>query len=150
MSFPTLNYLAILPLLILVIAAALVLLADLVVRNKRVLTFLGLLAVAAALAAVLLVRPATPEFPGHDATDELGLFAAAASPWPRPGAAGVERTADFTQARRLCRCCCWHRRHDRHGEGQRLHHHLPGPEIFSLALYILVGFARRCGRAKPR
>ena len=101
MSFPTLNYLAILPLLILVGAAVLVLLADLVVRNKRVLTFLGLLAVAAAFAAVLLVRPATPGFQGMTLADELGLFAAAAI-LIAAGLAlllALERTPDFTRFR---------------------------------------------------
>jgi NADH-quinone oxidoreductase subunit N len=151
MTFPTLNYLAILPLLILVIAAALVLLADLVVRNKRVLTLLGLLAVAAALAAVLLVRPATPDFQGMTLADELGLFASAAI-LIAAGLAlllALDRTADFT------------RRSGAYvallllatagmivmAKASDFITIFLGLEIFSLALYILVGFARRDARS---
>ncbi len=151
MSFPTLNYLAILPLLILVIAAALVLLADLVVRNKRVLTFLGLLAVAAALAAVLLVRPATPEFQGMTLADELGLFAAAAI-LVAAGLAlllALERTADFTQrpgayVALLLLATAGMIVMAKASDFITI---FLGLEIFSLSLYILVGFARRDARS---
>ncbi len=147
MSFPTLNYLAILPLLILVIAAALVLLADLVVRNKRVLTLLGLLAVAAALAAVLLVRPATPEFQGMTLADELGLFASAAI-LVAAGLAlllALERTADFTRrpgayVALLLLATAGMIVMAKASDFITI---FLGLEIFSLALYILVGFARR-------
>lgn len=151
MSFPTLNYLAILPLLILVIAAALVLLADLVVRNKRVLTFLGLLAVAAALAAVLLVRPATPEFQGMTLADELGLFAAAAI-LVAAGLAlllALERTADFTRrpgayVALLLLATAGMIVMAKASDFITI---FLGLEIFSLALYILVGSARRDARS---
>ncbi len=151
MSFPTLNYLAILPLLILVIAAALVLLADLVVRNKRVLTFLGLLAVAAALAAVLLVRPATPDFQGMTLADELGLFASAAI-LIAAGLAlllALDRTSDFTRrtgayVALLLLATAGMIVMAKASDFITI---FLGLEIFSLALYILVGFARRDERS---
>ncbi|OQA45625.1 MAG: NADH-quinone oxidoreductase subunit N [Chloroflexi bacterium ADurb.Bin325] len=151
MTLPTLNFLAILPLLILVAATLLVLLADLVVRNKRVLTFLGLLAVAASLAAVLLVRPAAPTFQGMTLADELGLFASVAI-LVATGLAlllALERTSDFTRrpgayVALLLLATAGMIVMAKASDFITI---FLGLEILSLSLYILVGFAQRDARS---
>ncbi|MCU0508937.1 MAG: hypothetical protein MUC34_11165, partial [Anaerolineae bacterium] len=63
-NVPTLNLLAILPQITLVAAALILLLLDLVIRNKRVLAWFSLVVILGTLAETLFVRPATPEFQG--------------------------------------------------------------------------------------
>jgi NADH-quinone oxidoreductase subunit N len=151
MTVPTINYLAILPLVILVAAALLLLLADLVIREKRVLAVLGILAVLGALAAVFFVRPASPDFQGMAVADNLGLFASAAILL----AAGLamllslERVSDFTRrpgpyyALILLAAAGMIAM----AKGSDFVIIFLGLEIFSLALYILTGFARRDARS---
>jgi NADH-quinone oxidoreductase subunit N len=145
--FPNLNLIALLPQIILVVAALIVLLADLAVRQKRVLGWLSLIAMLAALAAVLFLRPATPEFQGMALADGLGLFAAAAILIAGSLAIllGIERTGDFTKhsgayyALLLLATAGMIAM----AKGSDFLTIFLGLEIFSLALYILVGFSRR-------
>jgi NADH-quinone oxidoreductase subunit N len=151
MNLPSLNLVAILPQILLVVAGMLVLLADLVVKNKRILAWLSLVAVLATLAVTLFVRPASPDFQGMSLADGLGLFAAAAVLM----AAGLaillalDRTQDFTRqpgpyyalillasAGMIAMA-----------KGNDFLIIFLGLEIFSLALYILTGFARRDARS---
>lgn len=150
MNFPTLNLNAILPQIALVLAAMLVLLVDLVVKNKRVLGWLSLAAVLVALARVF-IRPAAPDFQGMLLADGLGLFAAAAI-LIAAGLAillALDRTNDFTRrsgpyyalillatAGMIAMA-----------QGNDFLIIFLGLEIFSLALYILTGFARRDARS---
>lgn len=145
-TLPTLNLLAILPQVILVVAGLLILMVDLVVTNKRVLGWLSLLAVVATLAAAIFVRPATPEFQAMSLADGLGLIAAAAI-LIAAGLAillALERADDFTRrpgpyyvlillatAGMIAMA-----------QGSDFLVIFLGLEIFSLALYILTGFAR--------
>jgi len=155
------NLSAILPQIILVAAALLLLMVDLVLKNKRTLPWLSLLAILAALAATvyqwLRTQPSTVET--LDATslqpaafifqsstaDALGIFAAgliliAAA---LANLLALERTADFTarpgpyyalillaSAGMLAMA-----------QGADFLVIFLGLEIFSLALYILTGFA---------
>ena len=98
-TLPTLNLLAILPQVILVVAGLLILLADLLVKNKRLLAWLSLLAVAGALVVAIFVRPLTPDFQDMALADGLGLFAALAILVAAALAIllALERTADFTR-----------------------------------------------------
>ncbi len=145
-TLPTLNYLAILPQVILVVAGLLILMVDLVVKNKRVLGWLSLLAIVATLAAAIFVRPVTPEFQDMALADGLGLIAAVAI-LIAAGLAillALERADDFTRrpgpyyvlillatAGMIAMA-----------QGSDFLIIFLGLEIFSLALYILTGFAR--------
>jgi NADH-quinone oxidoreductase subunit N len=151
MTVPPLNFLAILPQIILVVAALIVLLADLVVREKRVLAVLGIVGVLGALAAVLFVHPASPDFQGMSLADNLGLFASATILL----AAGLamllslERVSDFTRrpgpyyALILLAAAGMIAM----AKGNDFIIIFLGLEIFSLALYILAGFARHDARS---
>lgn len=75
MTFPTPNLAALAPLIILVAAAIVVLIADLMIRAKRALGWLSLIAVLGALAALLFLRPATPEMQTMALADGLGRLA---------------------------------------------------------------------------
>jgi NADH-quinone oxidoreductase subunit N len=157
MTIPTFNLMAILPQIILVAAALLVLMTDLVLRNKRILAWLSLLAVVGSLAVTLLQWPGQifnlqSSTTGSMAlADGLGIFAAAAISI----AAGLaillalERTEDFTRrpgpyyalillasAGMIAMA-----------QGNDFLIIFLGLEIFSLALYILTGFARRDARS---
>jgi NADH-quinone oxidoreductase subunit N len=151
MNFPTLNLLAILPQIVLILAAMLVLLADLVVKSKRLLGWLSLVAVIASLAVTLLLRPATPDFQGMALADGLGVFAAVAVLI----AAGLaillanQRMDDFTRrtgpyfALLLLATAGMIAM----AKGNDFLIIFLGLEIFSLALYILTGFARHDARS---
>ena len=68
MTFPTLTFSPSLPQIILVVAALVVLIADLLIANKRVLGWFSLVAVLGALAVTLFVLPrASPDVPEHGA-----------------------------------------------------------------------------------
>ncbi len=147
MTVPTLNLVALLPQIILVVAALLVLMLDLGLRDKRLLAWLSFLAVAGALAAVLFVRPASPDFQGMALADGLGLVAAAAVLI----AAGLaillagERAADFTVRRGAYFALLLLASAGMLAlaQGADFLTIFLGLEIFSLALYILVGFNRK-------
>ncbi len=147
MTLPTLNFVALLPQIILVVVALVVLMLDLALRDKRPLAWLSFLAVVAALAAVLFVRPAAPAFQGMALADGLGLFAAAAVLI----AAGLaillagERAADFTARRGAYFSLLLLATAGMlaMAQGADFLTIFLGLEIFSLSLYILVGFSRK-------
>jgi NADH-quinone oxidoreductase subunit N len=151
MNFPTLNLVAILPQTVLVVAALLLLLADVVLRNKRVLGWFSLVAVLVTLAVTIFVRPASPDFQGMSLADGLGLYAAAAILIAAALAIliAIQRTEDFTRhpgpyyalillasAGMIAMA-----------KGNDFLIIFLGLEIFSLALYILTGFARHDPRS---
>ncbi len=151
MNLPTLNILAILPQIILVVAALLLLLADVVLKNKRILGWFSLAAVLLTAAVMWLLRPASPDFQGMSLADGLGLFAAAAVLAAAALAIllAVQRTDDFTRhpgpyfalillatAGMIAMA-----------KGNDFLIIFLGLEIFSLALYILAGFNRRDARS---
>ncbi len=157
MTFPTLNLPVIAPQVILVIAALVILLADLALAEKRILGWLSLVAVIGALAAVFLCRSGSPAFQPAPPTqfgvgtmalaDGLGLFASAAV-LIAAGLAillALERVADFTR-----RAGAYYALILLATAGMTamatasdLMTIFIALEIFSLALYILVGFNRR-------
>ncbi len=185
MTFPTLNFPVIAPQIVLVAAALIILLADLMVANKRILGWISLIAVIGALAAVFVCRSDSAAFPlalggpsgpGTMAlADGLGLFASAAV-LIAAGLAillAIERVGDFSRFEKPGS----EKKQARSGDHPIAE--APGPqvtdragayyallllatagmtamatasdlmtifialEIFSLALYILVGFNRR-------
>jgi NADH-quinone oxidoreductase subunit N len=151
MTVPPLNFLAILPQIILVVAALIVLLADLVVREKRVLAVLGIVGALGALAAVLFVHPASPDFQGMSLADNLGLFASATILL----AAGLamllslDRVSDFTRrpGPYYALILLASSGMIAMAKGNDFIIIFLGLEIFSLALYILAGFARHDARS---
>ena len=98
MTFPTLNLPAISPLVVLVVAALVILIADLLIANKRILGWVSLVAVLGAFAAVIACRSAAPAFQTMALADGLGLFASAAVLIAAALALllSIERVADFT------------------------------------------------------
>lgn len=147
MNLPTLNLIALLPQIILVVTALVVLMLELGLRDKRPLGWLSLVGVLAALAAVLFVRPAVPDFQGMALADGLGLFAAAAVLIATGLGVllALERAGDFTR---------WHGAYHAllllaatgmlaMAKGSDFLTIFLGLEVFSLSLYILVGFNRR-------
>jgi NADH-quinone oxidoreductase subunit N len=150
-NVPTLNFLAILPQITLVAAALVLLLVDLVIKNKRVLAWFSLVVILATLAEILFLRPATPEFQGMALADSLGLFAAAAILIAAGLAVllAMERSSDFTRrpgpyyalillasAGMIAMA-----------QGNDFLIIFLGLEIFSLALYILSGYNRHDARS---
>lgn len=99
MTFPTLNFPVISSQVVLVVAALVILIADLVIAQKRILGWISLVAVLGALAGVFTFRSASPAFQTMALADGLGLFTTAAVTI----AAGlalllsIERVADFTR-----------------------------------------------------
>lgn len=157
MAFPTLNLPVIAPQVVLVVGALVILLADLVIAQKRILGWLGLLATLGALAAVFFCRSGSPAFqpvlaapsgPGNMAlADGLGLFASAAVLIAAGLAVllALERVADFTP-----RAGAYYALILLATAGMTamttasdLMTIFIALEIFSLALYILAGFNRR-------
>jgi NADH-quinone oxidoreductase subunit N len=78
MTFSSLNLLAVLPEIILVVAALIVLIADLAVKDKRVLGWFSVIAVAGAFLAALALRPAVPAVQNMILADGLGRLASSA------------------------------------------------------------------------
>jgi NADH-quinone oxidoreductase subunit N len=147
MTLSTYNPVALLPLIILVVAALLVLLADLVVAEKRALGWLSLVAVLGALVCALVVRPASPEIQGMAVADEFGRFASALVLLAAALAIflALERISDFSP-----RAGAYYALLLLATAGMQVMTIASdfmtiflGLEILSLALYILVGFNRR-------
>ncbi len=152
MTFPTINLLAIAPQIILVVAACITLLLDLIVRNKRSLGWFALGSVMAALAALIFLRPATPEFqPGASVNMALadGLsWIGGAAILIAVGLAvlvSIDHVADFTR-----RIGAYYALVLLAATGMLAMVTASdfmtiflGLEIFSLALYILVGYYHR-------
>jgi NADH-quinone oxidoreductase subunit N len=78
MTFPPPILPVIAPMILLVVAALIVLIEDLIVQDKRVLGWLSLAAIVAALVAVLYARPGTPEFQTMAVADDLSRIASVA------------------------------------------------------------------------
>jgi len=98
MTFPTLNLPVIAPQVVLVAAALVILIADLLIREKRVLGWLSLLAVLAALAATL-AQPGAVAFQTMALADGLGRVTGVAI-LIAAGLAillAIERVGDFTR-----------------------------------------------------
>jgi len=148
MILPNLNLTVILPEVILVVATLVVLIADLLVREKRVLGWFSLLAVLGALAALLFLQPGTPiSFQTMALADGLSRVTSVAVLIAAILAIlmAVERVADFTKragafyavlllaiAGMLAMTIA--------SDFMTI---FLGLEILSLALYILVGFNQR-------
>ena len=98
MTFPTLNLPVISPLVVLVVGALVILIADLLIANKRILGWVSLVAVLGAFAGVIACRSAAPAFQTMALADGLGLFASAAVLIAAALALllSIERVADFT------------------------------------------------------
>jgi NADH-quinone oxidoreductase subunit N len=74
MTFSSLNLLAVLPEIILIAATLIILVVDLVIRDKRVLGWFSFFAVIAAFLAALVLRPASPAIQNMIVADGLGRF----------------------------------------------------------------------------
>ncbi|MGC8780339.1 MAG: NADH-quinone oxidoreductase subunit N, partial [Anaerolineae bacterium] len=147
MIFPTLNLPVIAPQVVLVAGALVILLADLAITEKRILGWIGLIATLGALAAVFFCRSASPAFQNMALADGLGLFAGAAV-LIAAGLAillAMERAADFT--RRVGAYYALLLLATAGMTAMAIASDLMtifiALEIFSLALYILVGFNRK-------
>ncbi len=151
MTLPTLNLIVLLPQIILVAVALIVLMLDLGLRGKRPLGWLSLLAVLGALAAVLFVKPPAPDFQGLALADGLGLFAAAAILIAAGLAVllALERSADFTvrQGAYYALLLLATAGMLAMAKGSDFLTIFLGLEVFSLSLYILVGFNRQDARS---
>ncbi len=151
MTLSNLNLAAIVPEVILVAAALLVLIADLAVRQKRVLGWFTFVSLLGSLAATLWVIPASPEFQKMAVADGLGRFASIAIGIAAALAAllAIARAEDFTKhtgAYNALLLLATARMQAMTIAADFLTLFL-GLEILSLALYILVGFDRRDARS---
>jgi len=146
MTFPSLNLLAILPEIILVVAALIVLIADLAIKDKRVLGWFSVIAATGAFLAALVLRPADPAFGNMILADGLGRFASLAILVASALALllSIPRVAEFTRragpyyalvllatAGMTTLCIA--------SDFMTI---FLGVEILSIALYVLVGFYR--------
>jgi NADH-quinone oxidoreductase subunit N len=146
MTFSSPNLLAVLPEIVLIVAALIVLIADLAIKDKRVLGWLSFVAVIAAFLAALALRPASPALQNMIQADGLGRFASLAILAAAALALllSIPKIADFTR---------------REGPYYALillatagmttlaiasdfMTIFLGIEILSIALYVLVGFCR--------
>lgn len=151
MTFPSLNFPVIAPQIVLVVGALVILLADLAIVNKRVLGWLSLVATLGALAAVFFCRSASVTFQTMALADGLALFASA-TVLIAAGLAillALERVADFTARpgayyALLLLATAGMAAMTTASDLMTIFIAL---EIFSLALYILVGFNRRDARS---
>ncbi len=150
MTFPTINLLAIAPQIILVVAACITLLLDLVVQNKRSLGWFSLGSVLTALAALIFLRPATPEFQPGAVGSNMALadglsWIAGAAILIAVGLAilvSIDHVADFTRRigayyALLLLAAVGMLAMVTASDFMTI---FLGLEIFSLALYILVGY----------
>jgi NADH-quinone oxidoreductase subunit N len=152
MTLPSLNLLVIAPQIVLVVAALIVLMLDLIVRDKRLLGWFSLGATVVALALLIFLQPATPAFQTTASgqtmalADGLGLLASAAI-LIAVGLAiliSLDHVAGFTR-----RIGAYHALILLAGAGMLamavasdFMTMFIALEILSLALYILVGFYR--------
>ena len=151
MTFPSLNLPVIAPQVVLVAAALAILIADLVIAEKRILGWASLFAVLGALAATFFWRSSSPAFQNMALADGLGLFASAAV-LIAAGLAillALERVTDFTPRAGayyalLLLATAGMTAMATASDFMTIFVAL---EIFSLALYILAGFNRRDARS---
>ena len=78
MTFPTLNLTVLSPLIVLVAAALLILVLDMLIANKRVLGWLSLVGMLGALAGAIWCPTTTPNFQEMAVADGLARFASVA------------------------------------------------------------------------
>jgi NADH-quinone oxidoreductase subunit N len=99
MTFSSLNLLAILPEILLVIATLVVLMADLLIKDKRLLGWFSFCAVVAAFLAALVFRPSSPAVLNMLQADGFGRFASLAVLAAAALAVllSIPTAADFTQ-----------------------------------------------------
>jgi NADH-quinone oxidoreductase subunit N len=146
MTFSSLNLLAILPEILLLAAALVVLLGDLLIKDKRVLGWFSVFAVTGAFLTALVLRPAVPAVQNMILADGLGRFASLAVLVAAALAIllSIPRVGDFTRrvgpyyalvllatAGMTTLCIA--------SDFMTI---FLGVEILSIALYILVGFCR--------
>ena len=151
MTFTSLNLPVIAPQVVLVAAALAILIADLVIAEKRILGWASLVAVLGALAATFFWRSSSPAFQNMALADGLGLFASAAV-LIAAGLAillALERVTDFTPRAGayyalLLLATAGMTAMATASDFMTIFVAL---EIFSLALYILAGFNRRDARS---
>jgi len=146
MTFSSLNLLAVLPEIILVAAVLIILIADLVIKDKRVLGWFSVLSVTGAFLAALALRPAVPAVQNMIQADGLGRFASLAILVAAALALllSIPRVADFTRRAGpyyalillatvgMTTLCI----------ASDFMTIFLGVEILSIALYVLVGFYR--------
>jgi NADH-quinone oxidoreductase subunit N len=151
MTFSDLNLVALAPEIILVVAVLILLLADLVIGDKRVLGWFSLVAVLTALLASLVVKPTTAAVQTMALADSLGRFASMMVLI----AAGltillaIERVSDFTRRigpfyALLLLAAVGMTTLTIANDFMTI---FVAVEILSLALYVLVGFYREDARA---
>jgi NADH-quinone oxidoreductase subunit N len=150
MTLPTLNFPALAPEIILVAAALLVLMADLVIGQKRALGWLSLGAIVLALIAALWMVPAQPAFQTMALADGMARFMGIAVLAAAALATllSIERIGDYTQ-----RPGAFYALLLLAATGMRVMTAASdfmvmflGLEILSVALYILVGIDQRDAR----
>ncbi len=151
MTFPTLNLAVLAPQVVLVVAALVILIADLLIADKRILGWLSLVAALGALAAVFTCRSASPAFQTMALADGLGLFASAAVIIAAALALllSLERVSDFTRhAGAYCALILLATAGmTALAVASDFMTIFVAVEILSLALYILSGFNRRDARS---
>jgi NADH-quinone oxidoreductase subunit N len=147
MTFPTLNLTVLSPLIVLVAAALLILVLDMLIANKRVLGWLSLVGMLGALAGAIWCPTTTPNFQDMAVADGLARFASIAILIGGSLAIllALDRVGDFTH-----RAGAYYALVLLATAGMvamviasNLMTIFLALEIFSVALYILVGFNQR-------
>ena len=147
MTFPTLNLTVLSPLIVLIAAALLILVLDMLIANKRVLGWLSLVGMLGALAAAIWCPTTTPNFQEMAVADGLARFASVAILIGGSLAIllALDRVGDFTR-----RAGAYYALVLLATAGMvamviasNLMTIFLALEIFSVALYILVGFNQR-------
>jgi NADH-quinone oxidoreductase subunit N len=147
MTFPTLNLTVLSPLIVLIAAALLILVLDMLIANKRVLGWLSLVCMLGALAAAIWCPTTTPTFQQMAVADGLARFASIAILIGGSLAIllALDRVGDFTH-----RAGAYYALVLLATAGMvamviasNLMTIFLALEIFSVALYILVGFNQR-------
>jgi NADH-quinone oxidoreductase subunit N len=147
MTFPTLNLTVLSPLIVLIATALLILVLDMLIANKRVLGWLSLVGMLGALAAAIWCPTTTPNFQQMAVADGLARFASIAILIGGSLAIllALDRVGDFTR-----RAGAYYALVLLATAGMvamviasNLMTIFLALEIFSVALYILVGFNQR-------
>jgi NADH-quinone oxidoreductase subunit N len=147
MTFPTLNLPVVSPLTVLVAAALLILALDLVIAKKRVLGWLSLAAMLAALAGAVWCTAASPEFQDMATADGMARFTSVVllAGGSLAILLALDRVGDFTQRQGAYYALALLAMAGMIGMviATNFMTIFLALEILSVALYILVGFNRR-------